>query len=146
MVANGSWFPLDGDLKKQTVISLGIIAAVVVLNLVNLARNEKPRNSREEIRSPAQDSAEWLRRYGEREHYQQALPELPPEPEWAGIISKLREALGSLRCIPITAKNVPTQVMTHWVHTGKLPAEFELGEECELQAGKDGAVDCLLVL
>ena len=56
------------------------------------------------------------------------------------LLSKLREALGSLRCIPITAKNVPTQVMTHWLQTGKLPSEFELGEECELQAGKDGRI------
>jgi recombination associated protein RdgC len=56
------------------------------------------------------------------------------------LLSKLREALGSLRCIPMTAKNVPTQAMTHWLHTGNLPAEFELGDECELQAGKDGRV------
>lgn len=56
------------------------------------------------------------------------------------LLSKLREALGSLRCIPITAKNLPTQVMTHWLQSGKLPNDFELGEECELQAGKDGRV------
>lgn len=56
------------------------------------------------------------------------------------LLSKLREALGSLRCIPISAKNTPTQVMTHWIQTGKLADEFELGEECELQAGKDGRV------
>ena len=56
------------------------------------------------------------------------------------LLSKLREALGSLRCIPMTAKNLPTQVMTHWLHTGDVPAELVLGEECELQAGKDGRV------
>ena len=56
------------------------------------------------------------------------------------LLSKLREALGSLRCIPISAKNIPTQVMTHWVQTGKLANEFELGEDCELQAGKDARV------
>lgn len=56
------------------------------------------------------------------------------------LLSKLREALGSLRCLPITSKNLPTQVMTHWLHTGDVPAEFVLGEECELQAGKDGRV------
>jgi recombination associated protein RdgC len=37
------------------------------------------------------------------------------------LLSKLREALGSLRCIPITAKNLPTQVMTQWLHSGKVP-------------------------
>lgn len=56
------------------------------------------------------------------------------------LLSKLREALGSLRCIPISAKNIPTQVMTHWLQTNQLPAHFELGEECELQAGKDARV------
>lgn len=56
------------------------------------------------------------------------------------LLSKLREALGSLKCLPITAKNLPTQVMTHWLQSGTLPAEFELGEECEFQASKDGRV------
>jgi len=56
------------------------------------------------------------------------------------LLSKLREALGSLRCIPVSAKNIPTQVMTHWLQTNQLPTHFELGEECEMQAGKDGRV------
>lgn len=56
------------------------------------------------------------------------------------LLSKLREALGLLRCIPVSAKNIPTQVMTHWLQTNQLPAHFELGEECELQASKDGRV------
>jgi recombination associated protein RdgC len=50
------------------------------------------------------------------------------------LLSKLREALGSLRCLPIAPKNIPTQVMTHWLR------EFELGEEVELQAAKDGRI------
>lgn len=56
------------------------------------------------------------------------------------LLSALREALGSLRAIPLTAKNIPTQIMTRWVRDGDLPADFSLGEECELQAGKDGRV------
>lgn len=56
------------------------------------------------------------------------------------LLSALREALGSLRAIPIAPKNIPTQTMTHWLRDGKLPQDFELGEECELQAGKDGRV------
>lgn len=56
------------------------------------------------------------------------------------LISKLREALGSLRTLPITAKNTPTQVMTHWLRESKAPHQFELGDECELQAPKDGRV------
>ncbi len=56
------------------------------------------------------------------------------------LLSKLREALGSLRCIPVIAKHVPTQAMTQWMQTGEAPHQFELGEECELQGGKDGRV------
>lgn len=56
------------------------------------------------------------------------------------LLSALREALGSLRCIPLTVKNIPTQVMTHWLRDGELPHQFELGETCELQAGKDGRI------
>lgn len=56
------------------------------------------------------------------------------------LLSKLREALGSLRCLPITAKNLPIQVMTHWLRASEAPHQFELGEECELQASKDGRI------
>jgi recombination associated protein RdgC len=56
------------------------------------------------------------------------------------LLSALREALGSLRAIPLASKNIPTQVMTHWLSHADLPQEFDLGEECELQAGKDGRV------
>ncbi len=56
------------------------------------------------------------------------------------LLSKLREALGSLRCLPISPKNLPTQAMTHWLRESKAPHQFELGEEVELQATKDGRV------
>lgn len=56
------------------------------------------------------------------------------------LLSKLREALGSLRTIPITAKHVPTQTMTSWMQSSEAPHQFEFGDECELQAGKDGRV------
>ena len=56
------------------------------------------------------------------------------------LLSKLREALGSLRCLPITAKNLPTQVMTHWLRERSASHQLSLGEECELQAAKDGRV------
>lgn len=54
--------------------------------------------------------------------------------------SKLREALGSLRCIPLHVKDVPTQVMTHWVQSNSPPAHFELGEMIDLKHGKEGRV------
>lgn len=56
------------------------------------------------------------------------------------LLSALREALGSLRAIPLTPNNIPTQVMTHWLRTAELPPGFMLAEECELQASKDGRV------
>ncbi len=56
------------------------------------------------------------------------------------LLSKLREALGSLRCIPVAPKNIPTQVMTHWLRESQAPHQFALGEEVELQAPKDGRV------
>ena len=56
------------------------------------------------------------------------------------LLSKLREAIGSLKVIPASTKHLPTQIMTHWLTTGQLPADFELGEECEFQAPKDGRI------
>jgi len=56
------------------------------------------------------------------------------------LLSKLREALGSLRCLPISPKHLPTQVMTQWLRDSKAPHQFALGEEVELQATKDGRV------
>ncbi len=56
------------------------------------------------------------------------------------LLSELREALGSLKAIPLTPQQAPAQLMTHWLRGEPLPPDFELGEECELQAGKDSRV------
>lgn len=56
------------------------------------------------------------------------------------LLSKLREALGSLRCLPVSSINIPTQVMTHWLRESQAPHGFEFGGEVELQATKDGRV------
>lgn len=56
------------------------------------------------------------------------------------LLSKLREALGSLRCLPIQPKNITTQVMTHWLRESQAPHQFEFGSDCELQATKDGRI------
>lgn len=53
------------------------------------------------------------------------------------LLTALREALGSLRVVPVTPANTPTQVMTHWVKTHELPPLFELGGECEFYSGSD---------
>lgn len=54
--------------------------------------------------------------------------------------SKLREALGSLRCIPLHTKDIPTQVMTHWITNGVQSERLELGDSCSLAGAKDGRV------
>lgn len=56
------------------------------------------------------------------------------------LLSQLRESLGSLKVIPLTPTQAPTQLMTEWVRTGTPPQDFELGEDCELQAGKDSRI------
>lgn len=56
------------------------------------------------------------------------------------LLSKLREALGSLRCLPLSVKSVTTQSMTHWVQNSEAPQGFEIGGDVELEAVKDGRI------
>lgn len=56
------------------------------------------------------------------------------------LLSALREALGSLKVLPLTPQQPPIQIMTRWVKSGKLPADFTLGDECELKADHDERV------
>lgn len=53
------------------------------------------------------------------------------------LLTALRNALGSLPAVPLTAKLPPTRVMTDWLVNNSLPAGFRLGDECELEAPKD---------
>lgn len=52
------------------------------------------------------------------------------------LIVLLRECLGSMPVIPITAKNTAYHTMTNWLKTAA-PANYELGGECELIDGAD---------
>lgn len=56
------------------------------------------------------------------------------------LLSALREALGSLRTLPLVPKNAPNQVMTHWLRSDDLPQDIQIGDECELKASKDERV------
>ena len=59
------------------------------------------------------------------------------------LLSLLRETIGSLAVIPLTAKNLPMQTMTHWLSSQELPTEFVLGGECELKELQDkGSIKC----
>ncbi|AOS98417.1 Recombination-associated protein RdgC [Microbulbifer aggregans] len=53
------------------------------------------------------------------------------------LLEHLREALSSLAVIPLSAKNLPQQAMTHWLTAPEAPARFEFGHECELRDPKD---------
>lgn len=55
------------------------------------------------------------------------------------LLSALREALGSLPCVPVKPKTPATQILTRWLLDLPEPG-FELGEECELKAAKDERV------
>jgi len=56
------------------------------------------------------------------------------------LLSKLREALGSLRCIPYLPDLGASVSMTRWVKESTAPHGFELGEEIELKSPKDGRI------
>lgn len=56
------------------------------------------------------------------------------------LISALRESIGSLNVVPLSVQKTPAHVMTSWLREGAIKKKFELGDECELQAAKDGRV------
>lgn len=56
------------------------------------------------------------------------------------LLSQLRESLGSLKVIPLVPRSAPAQIMTDWLRSGTPATDFELGEDCELQASKDSRV------
>jgi len=56
------------------------------------------------------------------------------------LASALREALGSFPAVPLSSHDTPVAAMTSWLRDDCLPPKFTLGEECELQAAKDGRV------
>lgn len=60
------------------------------------------------------------------------------------LLSYLRESIGSVPVIPLTANNLPQQVMTDWLKSGQPPSGFELGHECELRDPSDegGVIRC----
>lgn len=50
------------------------------------------------------------------------------------LLSALREALGSLKAIPLTPLNAPRDVLTGWLTGSEIPKDIEVGEECELSS------------
>lgn len=56
------------------------------------------------------------------------------------LASGLREALGSFPAVPLGSHDAPVAAMTGWLREGNPPSPFSFGEECELQAPKDGRI------
>jgi len=54
-------------------------------------------------------------------------------------MSHLRDTLGSLPVIPPASKQVPTDVMTHWLAEQSAHPPFQLEKECELSNPADSA-------
>lgn len=54
------------------------------------------------------------------------------------LLSALREALGTLKVIPLTPLNAPRSVLTGWLTGDEIPEDIEVGEECELTSLEDG--------
>jgi recombination associated protein RdgC len=54
------------------------------------------------------------------------------------LLSALREALGTLKAIPLTPLNSPREVLTGWLTGSDIPEDIEIGEECELTSLDEG--------
>ena len=54
------------------------------------------------------------------------------------LISALREALGSLKVVPLTPLQSPREVLTNWLSKGDVPKNIHVGEECELSSIDEG--------
>jgi len=57
------------------------------------------------------------------------------------LASLLRDSLGSLPAVPVSAKHAPAPVMTGWLAGGGVPQELVIGDECELrEPGDEGGI------
>ena len=54
------------------------------------------------------------------------------------LLKALREALGSLKAIPLTPLTAPRSVLTGWLKGEEIPEGIEIGEECELSSLDEG--------
>jgi recombination associated protein RdgC len=56
------------------------------------------------------------------------------------LINALRQALGTLPCVALASEINPVMQMSQWLQQGHADAPFVFGEECELNAPKDGRI------
>ncbi len=55
-----------------------------------------------------------------------------------GLVTELRQAMGSFPALPLNAEVAPRALLTGWIAGEPLPAGFALGDECELKDPVDG--------
>lgn len=49
------------------------------------------------------------------------------------LLNLLRDSLGRLPVKPLVPRHSPTDMMTRWLHGGRLPAGFRLGQQCDMR-------------
>lgn len=54
------------------------------------------------------------------------------------LLSALREALGTLKAVPLTPLKPTREVLTGWLTGAEMPQDIEVGEECELSSLDEG--------
>jgi recombination associated protein RdgC len=55
------------------------------------------------------------------------------------LLTQLRNDLGSLPLQPVQANSDPVAVMTNWLQSGQLPANFLFGQQCELRDSRESS-------
>lgn len=56
-------------------------------------------------------------------------------------VTQVREAVGRFPATPLAPEESPRALLTHWLASGKLPANLVLGDECELRdPAESGAI------
>ena len=57
------------------------------------------------------------------------------------VVSQVRHAVGRFPATPLAPEESPRALLTHWLASGKLPANLVLGDECELRdPAESGAI------
>ena len=55
------------------------------------------------------------------------------------LLTQLRNDLGTLSVQPLQTKSQAVLIMTNWLQSGELPANFALGQQCELRDSQESS-------
>lgn len=133
--------------RQQKILPAGAINEQVEERQQQMEEKEKRKLTRKEKQALKEEiTFELLPRALTRSALQYAY--IAPQEGWLVVntasakrgeelVTALRDTLGSVPVIPLTAKNIPIQTMTHWLQQGKMPKLFAFGGECELKELQD---------